>query len=83
MKEEKDTEKWKRSRDGEEGKGRESYVFAFHRISLFRSMASLDSMHGLGIFLGMIRPSGSSLEGGMDGGTREAGIVEWECPAPR
>ena len=50
----------------------ETYVFAFHLISLLRSIASLDSTQGLGIFLGMMRPSGSSRTPGaaVEDGTR-------------
>ncbi len=43
-----------------------TYVFAFHLISLFRSIASLDSTQGFGIFFGMMRPSGSSRTPGAD-----------------
>ena len=64
-----------------------THVLAFHRISLFRSMASLDSMQGFGIFLGMMRPSGSSREAGTDEAAAaraaEAAEVEWPPLLPR
>jgi len=41
-----------------------NYTLAFHLISLFNSCASFDSMWGLWIFFGIIRPSWSRRDAG-------------------